>query len=149
MPTSQTFRWSVVAAGSIALALLVLIANVIPEVGIAKAQSENECTLETIAGTYLYHGEGVTVNEGNVVPYAEAGVWTLDGKGNAEGVISASMDGKAFTTRQAMTATYEHAGNCVYAVVDEFGFEVDLYTTPTGTPMTYFAPGFSGVQLRQ
>ena len=29
------------------------------------------------------------------------------------------------------------------------GFQVDLYTTPTGTPMTYYAPGFSGVQLKQ
>jgi hypothetical protein len=110
------------STGAAGLVLLTIFATWTLDMGMAKAQSETACTLETIAGTYLYHGEGVTVNEGKVVPYAEAGVWTLDGNGNAEGVISASMDGKAFTTRQAMTATYEHAGNCVYAVVDEFGF---------------------------
>jgi hypothetical protein len=120
------------------------------DVSVARAQSENACTQETIKGTYLYHGEGVAVHEGKVVPYAEAGVWTLDGKGNTEGVISISMDGKPFATRQAGSgATYEHVGNCVYAVKDEFGFEVDLYTTPTGSPMTYYAPGFSGVMLKQ
>lgn len=144
---ARRLRSAVVAAAL--LLPLALLAGRTMNVGVAKAQAQNACTLETVAGTYLFHGEGVTISEGEVLAYAEAGVWTLDGQGNAEGVMSASMDGEAFTTREPLTATYEHAGNCVYAVVDEFGFEVDLYTTPAGTPMTYFAPGFSGVQLRQ
>lgn len=149
MLANRTFGWSVAATCLLTLVLLTIVAGVTSAVGVAKAQSENACTMETVAGTYLFHGEGTTVSEGEVLAYAEAGVWTLDGNGNAEGVMSASMDGEAFTTREPITATYEHTGNCVYAVVDEFGFEVDLYTTPTGTPMTYFAPGFSGVQLKQ
>lgn len=146
MKATQALRLSVAAAG---LLLLVTLAHRELGLGVAQAQSESGCTLETVAGTYLFHGEGTTVSEGKVLAYAEAGVWTLDGSGHATGVMSASMDGEAFTTREPLTATYEHAGGCVYAVVDEFGFEVDLYTIPAGTPMTYFAPGFSGVQLRQ
>lgn len=142
-------QFSIGKAGLVLLVLLVTLAQPEPNLGVAQAQSESACTLETIAGTYLFHGEGTTVSEGEVFAYAEAGVWTLDGSGNATGVMSASMDGEAFTTREPLTATYEHAGDCVYAVVDEFGFEVDLYTTPAGTPMTYFAPGFSGIQLKQ
>lgn len=146
MNTARKLRVSGIIAG---LVLLVSLITAVQYESVVKAQSQNACTLETVAGTYLFHGEGTTVSEGAVLPYAEAGVWTLDGNGKAEGIMSASMDGEAFTTREPITATYEHAGNCVYAVVDEFGFEVDLYTTPVGIPMTYFAPGFSGVQLKQ
>ena len=147
--TKRIVRFSIGTAGLVLLVLLTTLVQPGFNLGRAKAQSEDACTLETVAGTYLFHGEGTTVSEGEVLAYAEAGVWTLDGSGHATGVMSASMDGEAFTTREPLTATYEHAGGCVYAVVDEFGFEVDLYTTPAGTPMTYFAPGFSGVQLRQ
>lgn len=145
----RTLRVSTALVSLVLLAPLTMLAKQTLAVGVVKAQPQATCTLETVRGTYLFHGEGATVSEGAVRPYAEAGVWTLDGNGNAEGVISASIDGEPFATQQAFTATYEHAGNCVYAVVDQFDIRVDLYTTPTGTPMTYFSPGFSGVQLKQ
>lgn len=149
MKIKQTLRLSLLVAGFSLLVPLMWLAKRTLSVGIALAQTQHACTLETLRGTYLFHGEGVTVSEGEEHSYAEAGVWTLDGNGNAEGVISASMDGVPFATRQAFTATYEVEPGCVYAVADEFGIQVDLYTTPTGTPMTYFSPGFSGVQLKQ
>lgn len=102
----------------------------------------------TVVKNSQYWGDAL-VNEDEVRPYAESGIWTLDGNGNATGVISGSIDGVPFATRQAFTATYEHVADCVYAVVDEFDLQVDLYTTPTGTPMTYFSPGFSGTHLKQ
>lgn len=145
----RTLRFSVFVVCLVLLVPLTLLATRTLSIGVAKAQSQNACTLETVKGTYLFHGEGVTVSEGEVRPYAEAGVWTLDGNGNAEGVISASINGEPFATRQAFTATYEVQPDCVYAVVDEFDLTFDLYTTPTGTPMTYFSPSFSGVQLKQ
>lgn len=114
-----------------------------------EANAQGECTLSTIQGTYIFEGRGVTVEDGNVLPYAEAGVWTLDGAGNASGFISASRNGEPFARREAFTATYEHTSDCVYAVVDQFGFEVDLYTSPSGTNIMYFAAGFSGTQLKQ
>ena len=117
--------------------------------GVDEVNAQGTCTLKTIKGTYIFEAEGVVVSEGEVVPYAEAGVWTLDGEGNAEGIISGSMDGVPFATRDAFTATYTLDSGCVYAVVDAFGLQLDLYTTPSGRTMTYFAPGFSGTQIRQ
>ena len=149
MMASRTLRSSIVAASSILVIPLTMFANRTLNIGVAKAQAQNACTLGTVNGTYLFHGEGVAMSEGEVRPYAEAGTWTLDGNGSATGVISASIDGEPFATQQAFTATYEHVWNCVYAVVDQFDFTFDLYTTPAGTPMTYFSPGFSGVELKQ
>lgn len=148
--TKQTLRFSLAVVSLILLALP-LTMLVKPTLGAGAVKAQSTCTLETIKGTYLFQGNGVVVNEGKVRPYVEAGTWFLDGKGKAAGVISSSIDGVSSATRQAFTATYElsSASECVYTVVDQFGFKVDLYTTPTGTPMTYFSEGFSGTQFRQ
>lgn len=63
--------------------------------------------------------------------------------------MSGSKNGESYVTREAFTASYELTANCVYKIVDQFGVEVDLYTTTKGTPMTYYSAGLSGVQLRQ
>jgi hypothetical protein len=142
----QTLRLSLVGIGLVSFVAL-SIAGVL-SAGDAKAQGE--CTLSTIQGTYMFEAQGVHTNEeGEVVPYAEAGVWTLDGEGNAAGFISASSNGTAFARREAFTATYELSSDCVYAVVDQFGFEVDLYASSDGSSIMYFSPGFSGTQIRQ
>ncbi len=114
-----------------------------------EVNAQGTCTLKTIKGTYIFEAQGVVVSEGEVVPYAEAGVWTLDGEGNAEGIISGSMDGVPFATRDAFAATYALEEGCVYSVVDAFELQVDLYTTPSGRTITYFSPGFSGTMYRQ
>jgi hypothetical protein len=142
--TKQTLRFSLGVVSVILLALLTML-----PINMGTVRAQASCTLETIKGTYIFQGVGVVMNEGELRSYAEAGVWTLDGSGNASGVISASMNGVPFATRQAFTATYEHTSDCVYSVVDEFGLTFDMYTTPTGIPMTYFSPGFSGIQLKQ
>ena len=111
---------------------------------------QETCTLETIAGTYLFQAQGVVVGEdGEMHAYAEAGAWTLDGQGNAVGVLSASADGVAVARGEAFTATYELASDCVFTATDAFGLEFELYTTPSGKSITYFSPGFSGTQIRQ
>lgn len=149
MMTNRTLRFLVVVVSLSLLVPLTMLAQQTLNVGVAKAQSQDVCTLETIAGTYLFHGEGVTVSEGEVLPYAEAGMVTFGRDGKGEGTVSASMDGEPFATRQAFTVTYEHVGNCVFSAVDEFDLQFDMYTTPAGTPLTYFSPGFSGVHLKQ
>ena len=142
----QTLRLSLMGI-ALVLFIALSIAGVL-SAGDAKAQGE--CTLTTIQGTYIFEGQGVHTDEsGAVVPYAEAGVWTLDGAGNAAGFISASSNGAAFARREAFTATYELSTDCVYAVVDQFGFEVDLYASSDGSNIMYFSPGFSGTQIRQ
>jgi hypothetical protein len=115
-----------------------------------KAEAQGECTLNTIQGTYLFEAQGVLVDkDSKVLPYAEAGVWTLDGKGEATGIISASTNGVPFARRDAFTATYELSSNCVYHVKDQFGLDVDLFASPSGDKIMYFSPGFSGTMLKQ
>jgi hypothetical protein len=84
-----------------------------------------------------------------VQPYAEAGIWTLDGAGKAAGFISIGINGENVVTREAFTADYELVSDCVYKVTDEFGLVVDLYNTRTGTNITYYSPGFSGTMFRR
>lgn len=115
-----------------------------------EAAAQSECTLSTLQGTYIFEAQGVHVEEdGTVLPYAEAGVWTLDGEGTGVGTISASIGGVPFARREAFTATYELESDCVYAVVDQFGLEVDLYVSLSGDMIMYFSPGFSGIMFKQ
>lgn len=111
--------------------------------------AQSTCTLDTIKGTYIFEAQGVNVEESKILHYAEAGVWTLDGAGNAVGIISAARDGEAFARRDAFTATYKLESDCVYSVTDQFGLSVDLYATSSGDDIMYFSPGFSGNMIRQ
>ncbi len=110
---------------------------------------QEQCTLGTIKGTYLFQAQGVVVEDGEVLPYAEAGIWTLDGEGNAEGVLSASLNGEPYARGDSFTATYENKSGCVFTATDSSGLEYDMFTTPAGETITYFSPGFSGTQVRQ
>lgn len=131
-------------------AALFVTLSVIGSLSAGQANAQSECTLTTVQGTYIFHAQGIHVQEdGSVLLYAEAGVWTLDGEGNAAGFISASTNGEPFARRDAFTATYEMSSNCVYAVVDQFGLEVDLFATADGGHIMYFSPGFSGTMVRQ
>ena len=147
MITRKTLRFSGVAVGVLLFAAFTMV--VMSMLSTKEVNAEDNCTLSTLKGTYLFQGQGVVIEDGKVVPYAEAGTWDLDGKGNAAGVISGSKGGVPFAAADAFTAAYKLKSGCVYTVVDEFGFELDLYTTRAGKTITYFAPGFSGTQYKQ
>jgi hypothetical protein len=130
-------------------ALMVLIRGTLSA---EEGNAQDTCTLKTIKGTYLFQAHGVVLSEGEPRAYAEAGTWTLDGKGNATGVFSASIGGVPIATQEAFTATYQLESGCVFTALAPVGTEVlafHLYTTPPGKTMTYFSPGFSGTQIRQ
>ena len=87
-----------------------------------------------------------------MLPYAEAGNQTFDGKGNFEGFFSASLNGELIASQEFFTGTYRHEGNCVYTNFAPVGGEVlefHLYTTPKGTNLSYSAPGLSGRAMKQ
>jgi hypothetical protein len=121
--SKRVLGYSIIVVG------LILVVTLVGAFSVGAVFAQGECSLSTLQGTYLFEARGVHLEEdGAVLPYAEAGVWTMDGAGNGAGFISASIDGVPFARRDAFTATYEHSSDCVYAVVDEFGLEVDLYT---------------------
>jgi hypothetical protein len=114
--------------------------------------SEHECSLATLDGTYLFQARGVIADADGALAYAEAGTWTLDGAGNAEGVFSASLGGEVIADKEAFTATYEVVSGCVFIALAPIGDEIfsfDLFTSPAGDMFTYHAAGFSGTQWRQ
>ena len=117
--------------------------------GEVNAQGASKCTLKTIKGTYVFEAQGV-INDGQkVVPWAEAGTWTLDGAGNAQGIFSASMDGVTIATQKPLTATYELKPGCAYKAVDSEGLVFDLYPNDQANTMTYFMAGVSGTMFRR
>src|SRR5215813_2808298 len=118
----------------------------------AEGNAQDTCSLKTIKGTYLFQAQGAVLSNGQVQTYAEAGTWTLDGKGNAVGVFSAGVDGASIANQEAFTATYQLESGCVFTAFAPVGTEVftfHLYTTPSGKTMTYSSPGFSGTMDRQ
>ncbi|MBI3757990.1 MAG: hypothetical protein HY267_08440 [Deltaproteobacteria bacterium] len=150
MMTRRMLQFSTSVGVMIVLAALTMLIRGTPSA--AEGNAQDTCTLKTIKGTYLFQAQGAVLSEGEVRPYAEAGTWTLDGKGNATGVFSAGIDGVAIATQEAFTATYQLESGCVFTAFAPVGTEVfvfHLYTTPAGKTMTYFSPGFSGTQVRQ
>jgi sugar lactone lactonase YvrE len=109
---------------------------------------QETCTLSTLKGTYVFQGTGAVIQEEAILPYAEAGMLTVDGEGNATGVVSQSINGEPVVRMEPFTATYAVASGCAYTVALGEGVEVDLYATPSGETMTYFAPGVSGIGHR-
>jgi hypothetical protein len=64
------------------------------------------CSLETIKATYAIHSEGQFLGPGPfpVGPIGEAGMVTLDGKGNLTGQTTLNISGTSFPT--SFTGTY-------------------------------------------
>lgn len=116
------------------------------------SMSAMDCSLETLHGTYLFQAQGVIADGDGAHPYAEAGVWTLDGAGNGEGVFSAGLASNTIVNRQHFTATYEVVSGCAFAAFAPIGdenFEFHLFTSPAGAMITYYSDGFSGTMWRQ
>jgi hypothetical protein len=144
----QNLQLSFVVLGVVLLAAL----SVISPLSAGDANAQSECSLSTVKGTYIFHAQGVFIDGHSAPPYAEAGVWTLDGKGNAQGVFSATV-GTEFIDKESFTATYTHQSGCIFVALAPVGknkfVKFDLYTSPSGETMTYFGPGFSGIQIKQ
>lgn len=145
---SHKLRFLFVILGLLAFAAL----SAISTLSAREANAQDACTLETIKGTYIFEGQGSFVAGDSVQPYAEAGIWTLDGAGNAEGTFSAAI-GAEFVDKQHFTGTYVHLSDCIFVVTAPVGdnefVNFDFYTSPSGEIMTYFGPGFSGTHTRQ
>jgi hypothetical protein len=97
----------------------------------------------------VFEARGVVKDGETVVPWAEAGVWTLDGDGKAVGIFSGSVNGAAIATQKPLTATYQLKPGCVFTAVDSEGLLFDLYPIAQGTTMTYFSAGVSGTMFKR
>ncbi|MCA1646762.1 MAG: hypothetical protein LC797_15330 [Chloroflexi bacterium] len=138
-------RMEIVLAASAALILGMPLTE-----AVSAAADTTKCTLKTLTGTYVLAAHGVLNDGTSVLPYADAGTWTLDGSGHAQGVFSASVNGTTILDQEAFTATYRHEAGCVFTPFAPVGndvLEFHLYATTQGATMTYFTAGVSGTQF--
>lgn len=84
------------------------------------------CSLETIKATYAIHSEGQFLGPGPfpVGPIGEAGIVTLDGKGNLIGQTTLNISGTSFPT--SFTGTYKVNSDCTTTFVVQTGFGTTL-----------------------
>jgi sugar lactone lactonase YvrE len=115
---------------------------------VVKVGAQESCTLASIQGTYVLQGHGVTVADGAVLPFAEAGTFTFDGEGGGSGTISVSVNGERVASMQPFMGVYAVASDCIYTITTDDGLVVDVYTTPSADVLTYSSPGISGVAYR-
>ncbi|NJM42254.1 MAG: hypothetical protein HC853_16705 [Anaerolineae bacterium] len=147
MMTKRNVRLSIKAISAGATTLLIaaavlLVGTVQSTASNVQAQGANKCSLKTIKGTYLFEARGAVRDGQQVLPYAEAGTWTLDGAGNAQGIFSASVNGDVIANQEAFTATYQQKSGCVFTALAPVGdqmVEFHLYTTDQGNTMAYFS----------
>ncbi len=76
-----------------------------------RAQSTQACTNATLTGTYAYLLQGSLVSQGSLVPYADMGSLTADGKGNFSGSGTESFAG-TIESGTAITGTYVVNTDC-------------------------------------
>jgi hypothetical protein len=149
----QLLRYSTSFGFTLMLAALpVLLVTMSFTGAVSAAEDTARCTLRTLRGTYVFAAHGVLNDGKSVLPYAEAGTWTLDGSGHARGVFSASLNGKTIANRESFTATYRLDSDCVFTALAPLGdelLEFHLYPTDQGATMTYFTAGVSGTQFRR
>ena len=145
------------SATSLGLSLMLAVIPVLtagmpfPE-AVSAADDVAKCTLKTLKGTYVFAAHGVLNDGKTVLPYAEAGTWTLDGQGHAHGIFSASLNGLTIADQEAFTATYRLESACVFTAFAPVGnelLEFHLYPTDQGATMTYFTAGVSGSQFKR
>lgn len=103
-------------------------------------RATTSCGLATLHGTYLFQGNGTTINNSNFngpVPIAYAGSFDFDGAGHiTQGLITSNINGIAIRGIP-FTGTYTVAANCsgTFAIGD--ATYNDLYVARSGDEFTY------------
>jgi hypothetical protein len=78
--------------------------------GIARG-SEDQCSLSTLNGRYVFAIDGVQVMKSDRVPFTVAGLEIFDGHGHLRGVISQSVNGN-ISRHIRFTGTYTVTQDC-------------------------------------
>lgn len=98
------------------------------------------CSLATLHGTYLFHGDGTAINDKGHVPLAYAGSFHFDGVGHLQGHITTNLDGLAIS-HIPFTGSYTMAADCSGTYEITNAIYNDLYAAPSGDEFTYVQTG--------
>jgi hypothetical protein len=76
-----------------------------------KADDEKGCSLETLNGTYMFSATGFIMGGPSAAPYADAGLFTADGRGNGVVRDTANIAGHVSSNR-VIPGTYTLDSSC-------------------------------------
>jgi hypothetical protein len=142
----------IVAAAAFALLLCLAPTRHDSAVVFAGENTVMPCTLQTVAGTYGFDGQGfLGIGTPQAVQAAETGVATADGAGNLAGTVTFSINGNILRT--PFTGTYNVNADCTISEVVSFGTqtrhqegivvldgrEIDFIQTDPGSVLTRVA----------
>lgn len=146
MKTRRFFQFFIVA-GVLTLFATLFMAFVLGTPSPKEAHAQTNCTLKTLNGAYLWAATGTYTDTGKLHNLSQAGSWAFDGNGKIKVVLSKSIDYETPERREEYTLTYKLASGCTFIATDGDA-EYDLYTTPSGSAMVYFALGTSTIMRR-
>src|SRR5262245_50539163 len=100
---------------------------------------DTPCTLATLQGTYIFFLQGFLIQNGQQLPFVNAGQETFDGEGQVQGQFTQSLNGEI--SRATYSGTYTVTPACVvdYTNTDSTGVtsHFDLFVSPDGNELTF------------
>ena len=88
---------------------LAIVGLIVP--GLAFADEENDCSVATLFGEYLFTGRADSPEHKVGFPRVFAGVYTFDGEGSMSGVATQSFGGE-IEAKRVVTAKYTLESDC-------------------------------------
>jgi hypothetical protein len=98
--------------------------------------SPASCSTGTLAGTYLFEGNGASVSGTTTTPTAFAGSEHFNGAGAVAGSSTFSSGG-TIIPRSAFTGTYTLSAGCTGTLTIGTTLHFDIYVAPSGDSFTY------------
>ena len=137
LPRARAHRRAIVVGASIcALAT----AGALTAAGAANASgpdtTSTSCSTGTLAGTYLFEGNGVSVSGTTSTPTAFAGSEHFNGAGAVAGSSTFSSGGTIFP-RSSFTGTYALSSDCTGTLTIGTTLHFDIYVAPSGNTFRY------------
>ena len=104
--------------------------------------AQNECTLETLKGNYMYAQDGFNIagtTAAERTPFAQSGREIFDGMGTMSGVSTASLNGTIVRSTYAGSYTVNSDCTGMVTFTDNFGqvFNYDIFIEDGGKEFVF------------
>lgn len=121
----------------------------VSQAGAASAASTGKCNPNAIKGTWVFSEHGLVKDGQRVLPWAAAGVWTIESLEKVQGIYSASQADEVVAARSPFTGFFVQTPECVFIFhCVTTGADFDVYVLDQGTTATYFSPSVSGTMYK-
>ena len=100
-----------------------------------KSTAYAQCSNATLTGSYGFKGDGFGTHNGhgNAIPFAQVGVVTFDGAGNASFTVTQVLNSSGAEFFEAIPGTYTVNSDCTGTVtIEDFGLHFNIVTVGGG-----------------